>query len=143
MGNARMVEVNFPEFLILMRRVRHRFLALEESGLQEVFRAFDRDESGLLSMREAAEVFAELGLAPRTRAEQGDIHAILESVDEDGSGEIDEREFRTLYRLVSEKLNQIHREEEREIARSLGVKDDRTFRTYRTAFDNLDENASH
>merc|ERR1719359_2745287 len=112
-------EFDFPSYLHLISRLRAKVAADKRDELQEVFAQYDKDQSGDLSMREVSSILLDLGLQPRTRAEQEEIQLMMEEVDEDGSESCDFEEFCVLFQRISEKLQAMQREAERRKALEL------------------------
>merc|ERR1719324_778285 len=61
--------LSFCEFLGLPRKVRRHLQEMQQTAIHEVFRQYDRDRSGFLTMAELMVMITDLGLAPRTKAE--------------------------------------------------------------------------
>lgn len=112
-------EFDFPQYLQLISRLRAKVAAEKRDELQEMFMQYDKDGSGDLSMGEISQILVDLGLQPRTRAEQEEIQLMMEEVDEDGSESCDFEEFCVLFQRISEKLQAMKREAERRKALEL------------------------
>merc|ERR1712194_201658 len=70
------LEVNFLEFLLLMRLVRQEDREAQQEHLWEVFNRYDSDGSGAIAVKEISRLFGDLGIQPRTRKEQLEIRMI-------------------------------------------------------------------
>jgi len=78
---------------------------------------------------------------PRTANEVLEVKTLIDEFDEDGSGEVDHKEFVELCRFVSEKLHKVQREVERQTAVRFGWTD-KYFEELRGAFMVLDGDSS-
>mmetsp|Transcript_57813 Transcript_57813/g.163142 ORF Transcript_57813/g.163142 Transcript_57813/m.163142 type:complete len:1165 (+) Transcript_57813:75-3569(+) len=96
------VELDFNEFFdfMLILRQREGFLRAQVEEMRSVFSRFDDDGSGEISALELSDLFRHLGYT----ATLDDIHIFVRQVDENGSNQLDFREFLRLMRL--------HREQE-------------------------------
>merc|ERR1719359_76003 len=107
-------EFDFPSYLHLISRLRSKVAADKRDELQEVFAQYDKDHSGDLSMREVSLILLDLGLQPKTRAEQEEIQHmrkripsdtlrdLFDEVDVDGSGVLEFTEFLVLMRKIED-----------------------------------------
>merc|ERR1712096_91943 len=77
--------------------------------------------SGTLDLGECSKLLEQMGLNPRTRAEQRQIACLFEIIDEDGSGELDFAEFNHLFQRVHERMQAVQRREELEAAKKCGM----------------------
>lgn len=134
--------VNFCEFLHLMHKIRNYLQDKQRADLLEQFQKYDRDKSHQLDVKEISNLMADLGLSPKTRAEQDEIKHILQDCDEDGSNEISFEEFQMLVQRVGEKLNAALYDLWVESAMELGFTEAQ-MRDFKWAFDRLDEDASN
>jgi Ca2+-binding EF-hand superfamily protein len=106
-----------------------------------MFKRYDRDESGELSMREVSSILLDFGLQPRSREELDEIQAMMEEADSDGSNEINFEEFCVLFQRIQEKIQAMIRESERKKAFELGFSK-ASLQELRKAFEALDEDLS-
>lgn len=129
--------MGFRDFLHMVERLRE-ILRLD---LWRMFQARDPDNTGYLSLAEVAPILTELGVNPKTKDEQYEIRAILDDVDEDGSGEVDFEEFVTLYGMVTSKIHGMQQEAELQVARKHGFNEVQ-LRHFRDAFEAMDIDGS-
>mmetsp|Transcript_100007 Transcript_100007/g.173527 ORF Transcript_100007/g.173527 Transcript_100007/m.173527 type:complete len:963 (-) Transcript_100007:11-2899(-) len=135
-------EVNFIEFLDVVRQIRTIQLEKRREQQQERFAKYDKDKSGFLSHSEISMLLADLGFVPSTRKEQDELAYLISSVDADGSGCIDFPEFQNLCQRIDEKLKSFRYEEEVEFAMRLGFTE-KQMRDLRWVFDSLDIDGSN
>jgi len=112
-------DLSFPQLKELIQGFRSMGADSYKEVLQRLFMKYDSDRSGALSLVEAVAVFADLGVVPKTKADQEELKRMLDAADGDGSGEIDVDEFQYLVQRVTEKLRSMQRHRENETARSL------------------------
>jgi len=138
-----MQEVNFFEFLFLMRLVRRRELEAQAERLRGLFAYYDSTKSGKIQMKDVTRIFRDLGLTPRSRQEQLEIKQILDEVDEDGDGTFDFKEFSKMVQRCQERLERLVRIDEERYAASLGIANQRCreLRQLFTDHKNLEVNA--
>mmetsp|Transcript_101289 Transcript_101289/g.179993 ORF Transcript_101289/g.179993 Transcript_101289/m.179993 type:complete len:965 (-) Transcript_101289:74-2968(-) len=115
------LEVNFYEFLYLMKLVRQRELEGQIERLKGLFEYYDSSKSGRILMKDVTRIFRDLGLTPRSRQEQLEIKQILDEVDEDGDGSFDFKEFSMMVQRCQERLERLVRIDEERYAVSLGL----------------------
>lgn len=113
-------ELQFPEFLLLVTKLREEALLRMKSDIRRVFDKYDRDNSGSLDVKEVSVMFADLGIEPHCRQDQDEIKRLLDEVDEDGNGEFDFDEFVVLVQRVQQQLHTLQRRREQELAMELG-----------------------
>jgi len=131
--------VTFEEFLHLIRGIRRLSSARCQEDLQELFRRFDKDGSGSMSLAECSRLLEHLGLSPKTQQEQRHIGVLLEATDEDGNGDLDFEEFSHLCQCVKEMLQLIVHQEELKAAKSLHITIAQ-LQEYKSVFEHLDAN---
>lgn len=85
-------EIDFEEFISLMRLRMDERQRDPEEDLRDAFNMFDADRSGYIDREEVRALMKKLA---QTLTEE-EIDAIMEEVDTDGDGEISFDEFRTL-----------------------------------------------
>jgi len=129
--------VTFAQFLGLLQRIRRVSMKSREEELWKVFQQTDSDRSGYLSLAECSRLLAQLGLSPRSRAQQRHIADLFDVADQDGSGELDFDEFSDLFQGVHELIQSQFRVNVLAIADELGISHAQV-EEYRAAFDNLD-----
>lgn len=134
-------DLDFRQYVLLVQRLRERAMEDRRELLYEVFRHYDQDCSGELSMSEVSKVLEDLGLSPRTRDELEEIQQLYEDVDKDGSQTLDFDEFAFLCARVSEKLRAMQREKEKILAKQLNFSD-KELEDLHTAFETLDTNGN-
>lgn len=83
-------EIDFPEFLILMKsRIGEKD---PEKELRDAFRVFDTDNSGSIDKKELKRLMKKLGQA----LSEAELDAMMDEVDTNGDGEISFEEFKEL-----------------------------------------------
>ncbi|CAD7965836.1 unnamed protein product [Amoebophrya sp. A25] len=95
-----------------------------------------------LSMGEVSRLLTDIGLAPRTKAEQDQLRAILNDSDVDSSGEIDFHEFQGLYARVILEYEFTQGEQMLREARELGFLDEEHVLELKEIFDIIDTDHS-
>merc|ERR1719384_1241191 len=96
--------ISFSLFLELVLKVRKVSMQERQTELLKLFQNTDSDRSGLQSLAECSRVLAQMGLCPRTRAQQRQIGNLFDVADQDGSGQLDFEEFSDLFQHVHELL---------------------------------------
>lgn len=119
-GGPQGEELNFFEFLYLMKFMRQQSLEVQIDDVRAFFQRMDKDEYGNIQMKEAMRLFPELGLSPRSRVEQLEIKQILNEVDEGGTGTLSWDQFTQVVLLCQERLERLVRSDEEHFAVSLG-----------------------
>eukprot|EP00435_Cladocopium_sp_Y103_P025585 s133_g6.t1 len=122
-GGPQGEELNFFEFLYLMKFMRQQSLEVQIDDVRAFFQRMDKDEYGNIQMKEAMRLFPELGLSPRSRVdrvEQLEIKQILNEVDEGGTGTLSWDQFTQVVLLCQERLERLLRSDEEHFAVSLG-----------------------
>mmetsp|Transcript_118013 Transcript_118013/g.280143 ORF Transcript_118013/g.280143 Transcript_118013/m.280143 type:complete len:822 (-) Transcript_118013:60-2525(-) len=112
-------DINFFEFLYLIRFVREKSREVQLEKLQSFFLRLDQDECGNVTIKEAMKLFPELGLSPRSRLEQLEIKQVLNEVDEDGTGSFSWMDFTEVVQLCQERLERLARADEERFALNL------------------------
>jgi Ca2+-binding EF-hand superfamily protein len=133
--------VGFPEHILLVARIREEMKKRRHDETLQLFKNYDKDNSGNLSMQECSSLFAEMGMLPKCQVGQDEIKRLLDEADEDGSGELNFEEFQTLTELVAEKLRALARSRELEFGATLNFSK-RQVNEYRDAFWKLDQDGS-
>jgi calmodulin len=83
-------EIDFPEFLILMKsRIGGKD---PEKELRDAFRVFDTDNSGSIDRKELKRLMKKLGQA----LSDAELDAMMDEVDTNGDGQISFEEFKDL-----------------------------------------------
>jgi calmodulin len=83
-------EIDFPEFLILMKsRIGEKD---PEKELRDAFRVFDTDNSGSIDRKELKRLMKKLGQA----LSDAELDAMMDEVDTNGDGQISFEEFKDL-----------------------------------------------
>lgn len=119
-GGPQGEELNFFDFLYLMKFMRQQSLEVQIDDVGAFFHRMDKDEYGNIQMKEAMRLFPELGLSPRSRVEQLEIKQILNEVDEGGTGTLSWDQFTQVVLLCQERLERLVRSDEEHFAVSLG-----------------------
>merc|ERR1719235_584121 len=104
----------------MMQDVRAAWRQRLEPELVNLFKKYDKDNGGSLSFSEVATMIGEMGLNPRSREDQDEIKQLLDSVDADGSGELDFYEFQDLVQRIEEKLKSLQRRRDMQGGEALG-----------------------
>jgi len=130
-------QVTFVEFLQLINGIRRLSSARNREDLQKLFRRFDKDASGSMSIAECSRLLEQFGLSPKTQQEQRHIGVLLEAIDEDGNGSLDFEEFSHLCQRVKEMLQLKVHHEELKAAKSLNITIAQ-LQEYKAVFEHLD-----
>jgi len=112
-------DLTFKDALMLFRQVRADQERSSEAALSELFKLYDRDDSGELNMVEICQVVADYGLTPRCREDQQAIKRLLDEVDADGSGTFEFVEFLQLIQRIEEKMQALQFQREALVAKEL------------------------
>eukprot|EP00443_Scrippsiella_acuminata_P015010 CAMPEP_0115357676 /NCGR_PEP_ID=MMETSP0270-20121206/100270_1 /TAXON_ID=71861 /ORGANISM="Scrippsiella trochoidea, Strain CCMP3099" /LENGTH=823 /DNA_ID=CAMNT_0002780139 /DNA_START=147 /DNA_END=2618 /DNA_ORIENTATION=- len=129
---------SFADLLGLILGSRELAKAARSVVLRELYSSMDKEGNNSLTLGECSRILGQMGLNPRTRAQQRQIAILFETADEDGSGDFSYDEFAVLNQLVHELLQRVHRKQEREAALQLGITP-RQIEEYLEAFDMFDE----
>jgi len=100
-GGAEGDELDFDEFFDFMItfRARDGFLKAELESFKTIFTEFDDDGSDEINVIELGDMLRQMGY----RVNSEDMHDLILQVDENGSGQLDYREFVHLMRLFKER----------------------------------------
>merc|ERR550537_480972 len=104
----------------MMQDVRASWRKRLEPQLADLFKKYDKDNGGSLSLSEVATMIGDMGLNPRSREDQDEIKQLLDNVDADGSGELDFSEFQDLVQRIEEKLKSLQRRRDLKAGEALG-----------------------
>jgi len=126
-------EVDFFDFLYLMKFVRQKSREIQTEKLRNLFLKLDKDERGNVAIKDVMRLFRDLNLSPRSRQEQLEIKQVLNEVDEDGTGTLSWFKFTYVVQLCQERLERLVRIDEERYAMALGFSEDR-FRELRKVF---------
>jgi Ca2+-binding EF-hand superfamily protein len=85
-------EIDFDEFLILMRSRGGKKARNPEQELIDAFKVFDTDNSGSIDKYELKSLMDSLG----QKLSSEELNAMMEEVDTDGNGEISYEEFKAM-----------------------------------------------
>eukprot|EP00413_Alexandrium_margalefii_P030426 CAMPEP_0204569456 /NCGR_PEP_ID=MMETSP0661-20131031/37750_1 /ASSEMBLY_ACC=CAM_ASM_000606 /TAXON_ID=109239 /ORGANISM="Alexandrium margalefi, Strain AMGDE01CS-322" /LENGTH=304 /DNA_ID=CAMNT_0051577555 /DNA_START=26 /DNA_END=940 /DNA_ORIENTATION=- len=132
--------LNFKEVLRLLRELRGAQARQAGQDLASLFVLFDKDRSGYLSLDEVFAVIGHLGLAPRCREDQVEMHQLLKEIDVDNSGTLSCKEFEVLAQKFDNQLRAVERHREIVEGRKLGFHDSEVF-ALREAFFALEREA--
>jgi len=135
-------EFDFLEFLVLIRMVRAYRQGKKQGEQWVMFQKYDKDGSGVLSIKEISALLTDLGNVPTTPMEQTELGALIELCDKDGSAQIDFWEFQVLCQRIDEKLKSMRYELDVEFALRLGFTEEQ-MRDLRFVFDSLDEDGGN
>eukprot|EP00746_Dinoflagellata_sp_MGD_P072476 gnl/MRDRNA2_/MRDRNA2_29412_c0_seq1.p1 gnl/MRDRNA2_/MRDRNA2_29412_c0~~gnl/MRDRNA2_/MRDRNA2_29412_c0_seq1.p1 ORF type:complete len:883 (-),score=171.57 gnl/MRDRNA2_/MRDRNA2_29412_c0_seq1:214-2862(-) len=130
-------QVTFMEFLHLIHGIRRLNQSRCQNDLQNLFRKFDKDGSGSMSLAECSRLLEYVGLSPKTQQEQRHIGVLLSAIDEDGNGELDFEEFAHLCQRVKEMLQLIAHHQELKAAKHLNITITQ-LQEYKLVFEQLD-----
>merc|ERR1719161_3254113 len=130
-------QVTFVEFLQLINGIRRLSSARNREDLQKLFRRFDKDASGSMSIAECSRLLEQFGLSPKTQQEQRHIGVCLIDRAEDGNGSLDFEEFSHLCQRVKEMLQLKVHHEELKAAKSLNITIAQ-LQEYKAVFEHLD-----
>jgi len=133
-GNA---EMTFVEFLHLIYGIRRLSYSRCQKELQKLFKRFDKDSSGSMSLAECSRLLEHVGLSPKTQQEQRRIGVLLEATDENGNGELDFEEFAQLCQHVKEMQQLEVNHKELKVAKSLNITMTQ-LQEYRLVFEQMD-----
>merc|ERR1712224_1045979 len=134
-------QVTFMEFLHLIRGIRRLSSARCQRDLQKLYKRFDKDGSGSMSLAECSRLLEHVGLSPKTQQEQRHIGVLLEAIDEDGNGELDFEEFAHLCQRVREMLQLIVHHKELQVAKDLKITIAQ-LQEYKLVFEYMDANGT-
>merc|ERR1711904_48167 len=129
--------VTFVEFLHLIHGIRQLSSERRQEELYKLFKRFDKDGNGSMSLRECSSLLEHVGLCPKTQQEQCHIGLLLEAMDEDGNDELDVEEFTHFCQRVKEMLQLKVHQKEREAAKSLQITIAQ-LQEYKLVFEHLD-----
>jgi calmodulin len=85
-------EIDFNEFLVLMKSRISETDADPDKELRDAFAVFDTDGSGSIDRKELKKLMKKLGQA----LSDGELEAMMDEVDTDGDGEISFAEFKAM-----------------------------------------------
>merc|ERR1719384_3064287 len=85
-------EIDFEEFLILMKSRTETDPKDPEKELRDAFAVFDTDGSGSIDKKELKRLMKKLGQA----LSEAELDAMMDEVDTNGDGEISYEEFKTM-----------------------------------------------
>jgi len=135
------IEMNFAWFLQFLKNLRKASMDSSYESVSILFQAYDKNRNGELEMKDVCSIIQELGMQPRTHAEQEAIGELLEDVDEDGSGTLHLEELLNMCVRIAERRAQFQRNAENAKAESLNLSRHQKYEL-RRAFDTLDADAS-
>lgn len=133
--------IRFPWFLLFMKSLRKIVLDEQIDGIRALFRQYDKDKSGELDMKEVCHIIQDMNLQPRTAQEQDSIAELLEEVDADGSGCFHLEELMNMIVRISERIQQLQRQNENARAQALKFTFHQTY-DLRQAFEFFDVDGS-
>lgn len=116
----------------------------QESALTEcsaVFKRYDKQGKGSLSLRTVSALLSDVGCIPHSKKEQDELAMIMQDADADGSGSIDFKEFRHLNQRIQERLRSLRFASDVEYAIRHGFSEEE-FRECRGIFWQLDVDGS-
>ena len=93
-------EIDFEEFLILMKSRTEIDPQDPEKELKDAFAVFDTDGSGSIDRKELKRLMKKLGQA----LTEGEVDAMMDEVDSNGDGEISYDEFKSMMVRTVEKI---------------------------------------
>jgi len=110
----------FDRFLCVVQDLR--FIGLEEKVeiVQTCFNQYDRDQSGLLTIKEICQILMDLGIRPRSLSEQEAMAQLIEEADSNGSGTLSYEDLLLLVQRILERIGELNRQELLQKAEALG-----------------------
>uniref|UniRef100_A0A7S2LJN3 EF-hand domain-containing protein n=1 Tax=Zooxanthella nutricula TaxID=1333877 RepID=A0A7S2LJN3_9DINO len=130
-------EIDFSEFLWLVRKVREWVIQLAKDDMKVAFNRFDQNRSGSLDICEVNKLFVELGLSARSREDQSMLKRLVNQVDVDKSGLVEFEEFQVLVGRVAERIHAVQSCRERRAGLEAGF-DENEVADLRDVFYSLD-----
>jgi len=115
------MQVDFVEFLFLMRILREHQRQAKMEGLRKIYDRYDYRKNGLIPISDMSRLFRDLKMEPRTKQQQDEIRKIFDEVDENGDGAFAFSEFVVLIQRVQERLERHARKEEEAYAETIGL----------------------
>lgn len=82
-------QIEFEEFLELMKDMGDQSPEAKEQGLIDAFNVFDMDGDGFIEKHELREIMEKLG----TKLTEPELEAMIKAIDEDGDGKVNYQEF--------------------------------------------------
>jgi len=132
---------DFREFLGIVDLVREDDLNAKTEFHKLMFRKYDKNGDGSLSVREISLLLDSMNLTPRNRNEQEELATLINTADEDGSDRIEFNEFQVFCQRVEERLNRLRFEDELQQALAMEFTA-AELRDMRWVFDSLDKDMS-
>merc|ERR1719428_1822746 len=112
--------LTFPKFLTLIDAMRTEKKKLVYENHLKLFRKYDKDLSGLLTMSEITMLLGDVGMVPKNKTEQEHLRIMVAMADKDRSGQLDFAEFQDLFQRIEERLQASKIQEEAVHAKDLG-----------------------
>lgn len=112
---------DFLECVLFVQVVRQRETQSRKESLRNIFRHYDADKSGEISMKELSRLLKDIGREPRTRAEQQEIRTLLDTVDKDASWSLSFSELEYLVQRLTEGIERVSRRAEFQLATDIGL----------------------
>ncbi|CAJ1437846.1 unnamed protein product, partial [Effrenium voratum] len=101
----------FHRFLCVVQDLR--VLGMEEKAetVEALFNHYDRDHSGLLTIKDVCLLLMDLGIQPKSLAEQEAMAQLIEEADSDGKGELAVSQLLLLVQRILERMGELNRQE--------------------------------
>ena len=112
--------LSFDRFLCVVQDLR--VLGMEEKVeiVQSHFNQYDRDQSGLLTIKEICQILMDLKIQPRSLSEQEAMAQLIEEADSNGSGTLSVEDLLLLVQRILERIGELNRAELLQKAEALG-----------------------
>jgi len=138
--------LTFVQFLNVVGNLRSMEMESKKDAVNTLFRAYDRNRhldwdpatTPALSIKAVCCILDDMGIRPRSLAEQEAMAMLIEDADADGSGELDESELLFLVQRITERVHEMAREEQNKIGQELRFTQ-REVNKLRQAFEALDD----
>jgi len=138
--------LTFVQFLHVVRTVRSMEMGSKTDAVNTLFRAYDRNRhmdqdpatTPALSIKAVCCILDDMGIRPRSLVEQEAMAMLIEDADADGSGELDESELLFLVQRITERVQEMAREDQNKKGQELRF-NQREINKLRQAFEALDD----
>jgi len=138
--------LTFVQFLNVVGNLRSMEMESKKDAVNTLFRAYDRNRhldwdpatTPALSIKAVCCILYDMGIRPRSLAEQEAMAMLIEDADADGSGELDESELLFLVQRITERVQEMVRESQNKRGQELRFTQ-REVNKLRQAFEALDD----
>eukprot|EP00746_Dinoflagellata_sp_MGD_P165356 gnl/MRDRNA2_/MRDRNA2_94571_c0_seq1.p1 gnl/MRDRNA2_/MRDRNA2_94571_c0~~gnl/MRDRNA2_/MRDRNA2_94571_c0_seq1.p1 ORF type:complete len:853 (-),score=198.59 gnl/MRDRNA2_/MRDRNA2_94571_c0_seq1:40-2598(-) len=134
--------IDLKSFVSLIIAIREKNGERKTEELMKIFSRFDRDRSGELNVSEISNVLEEMGMNPKTKEEQEIIFAIIQDVDDKGTGELVFEAFQVLIQRYTERLRIRQLKADLKFCSKLGFSE-AEYKEFRQCFDQFDKDGSN